>query len=70
MVSPGSKRSVKSAMALASGAVSGAVPTKSAGAGEVIPRAYLFSLACSQPAGYWRFRSTPRMLAFQPEGKG
>ena len=47
-----------------------AAARSAAGAGERMPRAYLFSRACSQPAGYWRFKSTPRMFAFQPEGNG
>ena len=53
-----------------SGAVSGPYPTKSRGAGLSNPCAYLISLACSHPAGNWRFKSIPSMLAFQPLGKG
>lgn len=44
------------------------VPTKSRGAGEVKPCANLISLACSHPAGNWRFKSIPvDFKNFQPQ---
>ena len=46
-------------IATASGAVSGPYPTKSLGAGLLKPCSYFISLAFSQSAGNWRFRSIP-----------
>ncbi len=46
-------------MLSASGSVKGPNPTKSLGAGVVKPCANLISLALSQLAGNWRFKSTP-----------
>ena len=51
-----------------SGAVSGASPTKSRGAGRSYPCANLIARAVSHPAGYCKLRSTPAMFAFQPSG--
>ena len=61
---------VKLYKAIDSGTERGANPTKSRGAGLVNPWANFISLAWSQLAGNWRFKSTPTILAFQPEGKG
>ena len=61
---------IKLYIARASGAVSGPYPTKSLGAGLSKPCAYFISFACSHPAGNWRFKSVPKMFAFQPFGKG
>ena len=55
-------------MLKASGSVSGPKPTKSRGAGLSNPWEYLISLACSQPAGNCKFKSTPvDFKNFQPQ---
>jgi hypothetical protein len=40
------------------------------GQDRVKPCEYFISFACSQPAGNCRFKSTPLIFAFQPEGNG
>lgn len=61
---------VKLYMACDSGSERGVSPAKSLGAGLLNPRLDLIFFPNFQLAGNCEFKSTPLILAFQPEGKG